>query len=126
MFIYTITYKCEIRNYFIMTKGGRGKGAYYGKGKGKYYEKYLKKEKKRNYVFTSVTLKAFLKNNDISTRISKEAYDEIEILTKEYVLNIISNSVNIMTKRNGKTLSGNDIMKQKNNNFQSFYEEIRE
>jgi histone H3/H4 len=108
-----------------MTKGGRGKGVYYGKGKGKYYEKNIKKEKKRNYVFTSITLKAFLKNNDISTRISKEAYDEIEILTKEYVLNIINSSANIMAKRNGKTLSGNDVMKQKNQNFQSFYNEIR-
>ena len=106
-----------------MTKGF-GKG----KGKGKFFAKYGKKlketkEKKRNYVFTSVTLKSFLKNNDIETRVSKEAYDEIEKLTKTYVLNIIENSKKIMKQRNGKTLSGNDVTKQKMCNFQSFYDE---
>lgn len=96
----------------------KGKGKAYGKGKGKCrsygkgHKRFLelKEKKKRKYVFTNITFKSFLKNNNKDIRISKESFQKIEDKTKEFVMNLVEESEQFMIGREGKTLSANDVI----------------
>ena len=89
---------------------GMGKGKAYGMGKGKKRYLELKEKNKIKYVFTNITFKSFLKNNNKDIRISKESFKKVEEKTKEYVMSLVENSEGFMIERKGKTLSANDVI----------------
>ena len=97
---------------YNFSRGKKGKKYSTGKGKGKccWKEKSLtKKKKKRDYVFTNITLRTFLKNNDIKTRVSIEACNKIEEITKSFVLDLVEKASINTEERKSKTLSANDL-----------------
>ena len=104
---------------YNFSTGKKGKKYSTGKGKGKGKGKYLfwkeksltkKEKKKRDYVFTNITLRTFLKNNNIKTRVSIEACNKIEEITKSFVLDLVEKASINTKERKSKTLSANDLV----------------